>query len=664
MGKWKAPWLARSIALVLMVVSLVGCSQVGTGGTTAPAEEEATAEATPETEKVTMTDVGTPRYQTLVVQNFDRKTDNPDQHNPLMNYAIWRGFRELGWGYLWEMNTATGESYPELADGPAEPLNDEHTKFRVKLKQGIYWSDGVEFTADDVIYTLDTYFQDQDKLTYWGVHRIVNYVKDYKKIDDYTIEVETLEPAYDFQTVLGVYTWGSAFNIVPKHIFEKQEDVSQFRNTYPVTLGPYTVKEFDPNGFWQLWERRDDWERSAWGWMGEPKPKYVLYKDFGPEETRSMAFVQNQYDEDTFMSPEGIKAAQSRNEYIETFSDKLPYHNMDDACSYGILMNLQRPPLDKKEVRWALALMLNLEDVGINALSGELKVSPLPMVDQQILHPIYFEPLVPWLREFTLDDGYKPFNEDFAAALADRLQSEVGVPASEIPEGEEALTEAFGIGWWKHDPDEAEKLLNSVGIEKNADGVYTLPDGSVWELELVIPGDWNKVMQRVGFSIADSWRKAGLTVNARQVDNAEFGTVANTNALLQTELNWTNCIFSPNYLNAWQSVRQEYLLPADSNELINGNAYRWSNPTVEQLLDDAITREQDSEQFYEDGRLILKEFVKDMAYINIMNIPTTIPTNGYYWTNYPKQDNYYAVPYTWWSSFKMTLLNVEPTGNR
>jgi len=562
------------------------------------------------------------------------------------------------------MNTATGESYPELADGPAEPLNDEHTKFRIKLKQGIYWSDGVEFTADDVIYTLDTYFQDQDKLTYWGVHRIVNYVKDYKKIDDYTIEVETLEPAYDFQTVLGVYTWGSAFNIVPKHVFEKQEDVSQFRNTYPVTLGPYTVKEFDPNGFWQLWERRDDWERSAWGWMGEPKPKYVLYKDFGPEETRSMAFVQNQYDEDTFMSPEGIKAAQSRNEYIETFSDKLPYHNMDDACSYGILMNLQRPPLDKKEVRWALALMLNLEDVGINALSGELKVSPLPMVDQQILHPIYFEPLVPWLREFTLDDGYKPFNEDFAAALADRLQSEVGVPASEIPEGEEALTEAFGIGWWKHDPDEAEKLLNSVGIEKNADGVYTLPDGSVWELELVIPGDWNKVMQRVGFSIADSWRKAGLTVNARQVDNAEFGTVANTNALLQTELNWTNCIFSPNYLNAWQSVRQEYLLPADSNELINGNAYRWSNPTVEQLLDDAITREQDSEQFYEDGRLILKEFVKDMAYINIMNIPTTIPTNGYYWTNYPKQDNYYAVPYTWWSSFKMTLLNVEPTGNR
>jgi peptide/nickel transport system substrate-binding protein len=45
-----------------------------------------------------------------------------------------------------------------------------------------------------------------------------------------------------------------------------------------------------------------------------------------------------------------------------------------------------------------------------------------------------------------------------------------------------------------------------------------------------------------------------------------------------------------------------------------------------------------------------------------MNIPTTIPTNNYYWTNYPKQDNYYAEPYSWWSSFKMILQNIKPTG--
>lgn len=611
-----------------------------------------------------MTDVGTPRNETLIFQTFDRKTANPDLHNPLMAYATWRGFRELGWGYLWEMDTATGKSYPELAVDMPEALNDQRTQFRVKLKPGIYWSDGVEFTADDVIYTLDTVFANKGKLTGGWVNTITNYVKSYKKIDNYTFEVETVRPAYDFATVMGVYTHGGgAFTIVPKHVFEKQADVAAFRNTKPVTLGPYVVKEFDSNGFWQLWQRREDWQRSAWGWMGEPKPKYVLYKDFGPEETRALAFVQNQYDVDTFMSPDSIKAAVAKNNAITTFSPTLPYHNMDDACSYGVLMNQQKPPLDKAEVRWALALSLDLQSVGINALSGEFKASPLPMVDTRILRPIYFEPLLPWLKDFKLADGYQPFNPNFATDLTNRLK-EMGIDETQLPQGEQAVSDAFGIGWWKYDPAEAEKLLNSVGMKKGGDGFYTLSDGTPWELELVIPGDWNKVMQRVGFSIADSWQAAGIKVNARQVDNGEFGNVQNTNAQLTSMLNWTNCIFNPNYLNAWRSIQPENLKDANATDPISGNMYRWNNPKVFDLVKASREMDQSTEQFYENGRSIIKEFVTDMAYVNIMNIPTTIPTNSYYWKNFPKQDNYYAVPYTWWSSAKKIVVNVQPTGQQ
>ncbi|HWQ11482.1 MAG TPA: ABC transporter substrate-binding protein [Roseiflexaceae bacterium] len=672
----------RLLALILLVLSIAACGAPAAppqgqapspeqAATTAPEQAATTAPeqapaptAAPAPGQGVMTDVGTPRSETLIFQTFDRKAANPDLHNPLMSgYAIWRGFRELGWGYLWEMDTGTGKSYPELAADMPEVLNAEHTQFRVTLKPGIYWSDGVEFTADDVIYTLDTYFQNKDKLTYFGVSTITNYVKSYKKVDKYTFEVETVNPAYDFTTVMGVYTWGSAFNIVPKHIFEKQADVAAFRNTKPVTLGPYVVKEFDSNGFWQLWERREDWQRSAWGWQGEPKPRYVLYKDFGPEETRVLAFVQNQYDVDTFMSPESIKAAVAQNPAITPYSPTLPYHNMDDACSYGVLMNQHKAPLDKAEVRWALALSLDLQDVGINALSGEFKASPLPMVDTQILRPIYFEPLLPWLNDFQLPDGYKPFNPAFAAELAGRL-GEMGLPADQLPQGDEALSKAFGVGWWKYDPAEAEKLFNSVGMRKNAEGFYTLPDGTVWELEFVIPGDWNKVMQRTGFSIADSWRKAGIKVNARQVDNAEFGTVQNTNRQLTTMLNWTNCIFSPNYLNAWRSIQPQYLMDADATETITGNQYRWNNPKVFDLVKSSYALDSTTPEFQEIGRSILKEFVTDMAYINLMNIPTTIPTNSTYWKGFPKADNPYAVPYSWWSSAKQITLKIEPTGQQ
>ena len=316
----------------------------------------------------TMTDVGTPRSETLIVQTFDGKAANPDAQNPLNQYAIWRGFRELGWGWLWEMDTSNGVSYPELAEGMPEVLNPEHTKFRVKIRPGVYWSDGVEFTVDDIIYTLDTTFKYKDKLTF--VFRAANYIKDasWTKIDNYTFEVETVAPAYDFNTVMGVYSWGSLFTIVPKHVYEPMgEGVITAKGAPAVTLGPYKIKDFDPNGFWQLWERRDDWERSSWGNLGEPKAKYVLYKDFGAEETRTLAFVQNQYDIDTFMSPDSIAAAKARNPAVETFSPQLPYHDMNDACSYGIYINQMKAPFDKAEVRWALALSLDLQTVGISS---------------------------------------------------------------------------------------------------------------------------------------------------------------------------------------------------------------------------------------------------------------------------------------------------------
>jgi peptide/nickel transport system substrate-binding protein len=277
----------------------------------------------------TVTAVGTPRNETLVVQTFDGKASNPDAQNPLNSYAIWRGFRELGWSYLWEDDTATGKSYPELADGMPQALNADHTEFRVKIRPGVYWSDGVEFTTDDIIYTLDTEFKYKDKLT--NVSGITSYIKpnSWKKVDKYTFEVETQKPAYDFVTVMGVYSWASPFIVVPKHVFEKQADVTTFKNDDPVTLGPYTVKSFDPNGFWQLWQLRDDWKRSGWGNLGTPGPKYVLYKDFGAEETRTLAFAQNQYDEDTFMSPDSIQAAQARNPAIQTFSPKMPFNDMN-----------------------------------------------------------------------------------------------------------------------------------------------------------------------------------------------------------------------------------------------------------------------------------------------------------------------------------------------
>ena len=148
---------------------------------------------------------------------------------------------------------------------------------------------------------------------------------------------------------------------------------------------------------------------------------------------------------------------------------------MGDACSYGIIMNNQKPPLDKPEVRWALALALDLPNVGTNSMSGQFRASALPMPDTQITRPAFFEPLQAWLNDLTLSDGYKPYNPNFGTDMVTKL-TEMGMDASQLPTGD-AVNANFGLGWWKADPAEAEKLMNSVGMKKGADGFYTMPDG-------------------------------------------------------------------------------------------------------------------------------------------------------------------------------------------
>jgi peptide/nickel transport system substrate-binding protein len=599
----------------------------------------------------TTTDVGTPRSETLVVQTFDNRSPNPTAMNPLNQYAVWRGFRELGWGYLWEMDTATGESYPEMADGFPEVLNDDHTHFRIKIRPGIYWSDGEELTVDDFIFTLETSFKYRDQLT--NVSTATSLIKEgsWKKIDDYTFELETVETAYDLVTRLGVYTWGTGFNVVPEHVFGPLGDaVTTFENIDPVTLGPYTMHSFDPNGF-------------SYGFMGEPAPKYILYKGFGPEETRVLAFVQNQYDMDTFMSPDSIKAAQARNEHIETFAPTFPFHDMGDACSFGVRFHQQKEPYNLPEVRWALALTMDLEQVGLSALSGEFVATALPVADQPITREIYYKPLEEWLTNFAFEDGYQPFDPDFNINLAQRLLDEGADPAL-VPQGEEAIKNAFGAGWFKHDPAKAEELLASVGIKKGADGMYDMPDGSDWVMEFVYPGDWHPVLQRLGLSISDSWRQAGFNVNARQVDSGEFGTYWGTNSVFQTILHWQEtCIFESNWLRNWRVLSSEYVMEPDSTDRIVGNYLRVKDDRIFDLVAKGIELPLDSEERLGYGLEVMKIMVEDMMVLPVMSIPTTIPTNNYYWTNFTKADNFYALPYSWWSSFKKQVVNIEPTGN-
>jgi peptide/nickel transport system substrate-binding protein len=136
---------------------------------------------------------------------------------------------------LWTIEPARGEVINSLAaEGPI--YNEDFTQMTVKLRKECYWSDGVEITADDIVYGVETAMKYQGM----GSHETFNmYIDKVYKTDDYTVVFELKEPNARFHANF-LNKWG-AWRPFPKHVFEKVEDPLSFDFNPPVSSGPYVL---------------------------------------------------------------------------------------------------------------------------------------------------------------------------------------------------------------------------------------------------------------------------------------------------------------------------------------------------------------------------------------------------------------------------------------
>jgi peptide/nickel transport system substrate-binding protein len=65
----------------------------------------------------------------------------------------------------------------------------------------------------------------------------------------------------------------------------------------PVVLGTYVPTDYDPNGYWELYTRRDDWQRTPAGIVvGNEGPKYVLIIFYGDSTKKAIAMSRGELD--------------------------------------------------------------------------------------------------------------------------------------------------------------------------------------------------------------------------------------------------------------------------------------------------------------------------------------------------------------------------------
>ncbi|MEX1180395.1 MAG: ABC transporter substrate-binding protein [Cucumibacter sp.] len=601
-----------------------------------------------------------PRNETLIINNPEGPAANPGWFNIWVAGAggSWSGgLHQLNLDTLWFIDPDAGLDgavYNELATGPAE-YNADFTEMTVKLRQGVLWSDGVEFTAADVKYTVET--QAATPGYVWSAP-FADAVASVDTPDDYTVHFVLKKPNARFHSLFSV-RWNAAW-IMPKHIFEAQADPMAFDNNPPVGLGPYTLNSFDPNGAWYIWERRADWDKTAMAEWGMPAPKYVIYRSIPSLDKRLIEMVNGDLDMIHDLSPEGMFNLAKQAPTARGWFPGFPYAHPDPTLPM-VIFNTQNPMFQDKRVRWALALMLDPVEMSMASYRGAATLSAIAMPPTGTHTDDYHAPLQQWMIDYELDTGMSkihPYDPTVGQRIADTVRPQFG---DAVPTDPEAINKSFGYGWWKKDLVAAGELLMAAGFTKQGDQ-WMKPDGTpfAFTLKTFVEG----VINRLGTDIAQQWTQAGVAVTAE----ADPVIYANDLPMGQYEAAtaWSIETWGGNpdlsfFLDSWHS---DYVAAPGERQTAR-NWQRWSDPRLDAIIEQVRqTPFTDHDANVALGNEFVKLMVDEMPIIPVMSFNVFSAYDTRYWTGFPTAEaNPYANIVNNWSNAKYILTQLEPVAN-
>ena len=597
-----------------------------------------------------------PREETIIIENPEGTIKNPSWFNYWAVNAGGRstGLHQLGLDTLWYIDPDYGLDgvwdNSLAADKPQ--YNEDFTEMTVKLRDGIYWSDGVEFTADDVVYTIDAH-KNTDGLR-WSAAVQIN-VDSVSAPDPYTVVFKLKKPNSRFHALFTV-RWNALW-IMPKHVFEQAEDINQFDFNPPVSLGPYVMHSYDPNGKWFIWEKREDWQRTTLARYGEPGPKYAAYIDPGPPDKRVIAQLNHQLDIIHDVAPEGMFTLAKESPSSHGWFRGFPYGHPDPTLPAAIF-NTQLEKFQDPDVRWALALLIDIKAVSMASYRGAATISAIGIPPTGTHPDFYHKPLQDWLTDFEIDTGkqvIKPYDPTIGQQIAEMLRPSMG---DQIPSDPEEINRAFGIGWWQKNDQAAAELLERAGFTKQGDQWYQ-PNGEPFTVKITVEGEARPVMTRAGSMIAQQWRQFGIDASTSVAE----GTLVERRGGGDFEviMSWSVETWGGHpdlsfFLDSWHS---EFVAEPGQVQP-SRNWQRWSHPDLDAIIEEIRTIDFDDERGIELGREYVKLVTREMPIIPLMSYNVFTVTDDTYWTGYPTADDPYTNPVPNWANSKYMFVKLRP----
>lgn len=308
-----------------------------------------------------------------------------------------------------------GEVQPQLAE--SWEVNGDRTVYTFTLHEGVTFSDGSPFTADDVVSSIERV---QDDWTL-SLRSKMDVVQKVEATSDTEVAVTLKHPSNSWLFDMGTSV-GAMF----------PDDLSADLATETVGTGPYTVEEVAPGDHITLAARDDYWGEA-------PAIQDVTVRYFADANAQANAVRAGDIDMAYNMQAPDLLAGLERDENLQVI----------DGTSTGevlLALNNTEPPFDDLRVRRAVMYAIDRKAVLDTAWAGhgELIGSMVPPTDpyyQDLTDAYPYDPerAKELLAEagaedlsITFDVPTRPYAEAVAQVVVSQLK-DVGIDAKIVP---------------------------------------------------------------------------------------------------------------------------------------------------------------------------------------------------------------------------------------
>ena len=461
-----------------------------------------------------------------------------------------------------------GKVFPELAaelptldNGGVELSEDESTmSVTWKMSDDVKWQDGTPVTADDVIFTWNAISDPTNGSWIPGS----DYIDSVEKIDQnsFIVNYNTIYPGY--LTQFG----GEQIAVWPAHYCDAEQGfVAWDCGRQPLSNGPFTLTEWVEGDHMTFAKNPNYFE------AGKPEIDEVIVRIVPDDAVRKTMMLNGDADIDMWIN-------------VNTIND------LKDSEVAKVSLS----PTD----RWVMRLFMN------EAAKGTTDPAASP-------HPILSDVNVRQAIRMAVD--VDTINSQIFYGLAHPVWTEFFRPpyVCEVPRP-------------KFDPQAAKALLEEAGwTDSDADGVRecngcsTAEPGHKMEMEFITYAEYGEPLELTQQLIAEMLGEIGIRMNISVVEGSVLWDLAENGGIEQSG-NFDIDIWDDGYAGVdptdyvWEAYSQEAMEPGGG-----WNFFRWDNPNVDALIDEAYTLD---EQTRKDTFCAIGDYInEEVPIIHLFTVP-------------------------------------------